>query len=518
MADDPTDGSTARSAARPTRRTSAGHVVGVDVGSQSVKAALLDPDGRTLATAGSPCTMAHPQAGWAEQDPADWERALGEAVRAVLATSGVRPTDVTHLGLACQVDGVVAVDDRHRPLRPAIIWLDRRADAEVDRLTHKVGAEAIFTTTGLAPDASHTAPKMMWLREHEPEVFGAARSLPPVAGYLLARLTGVLAQDHANASSSLVYDVTAGTWSDLLLEAAGLDEALLAPIRRSDEVAGQLLPAAAELLGLTTGCRVVVGTGDEHAATLGAGAARPGVIADVTGTAEPVCAVADPDLGGGVVLDPERMVETHAHSVPGRLLVENPGFVSGGSTLWLARSVLGTDQGEVFGLAADAPAGADGVIFLPALSGSMAPRWNERMRGTFTGLAMNHDGHHLARAVLEGCAFALRDVVDRLDALGVGGEVRVVGGGARSRLWLSIKAGVLGRPVRPVLAEEATALGAALLAGTAAGTFTDLDDAVARAVALAPTTVDPDPAVRERYDEAYARYRGLFDAVEGCTT
>ena len=147
----------------------------------------------------------------------------------------------------------------------------------------------------------------------------------------------------------------------------------------------------------------------------------------------------------------------------------------------------------------------------------MAPRWNEDMRGAFTGLAMNHDGSHLARAVLEGCAFALRDIVDRLDALGVGGEVRVVGGGARSRLWMEIKAGVLGRPVRAVLAQEATAAGAAFLAGTAAGTFSDLDDAVARAVEVAPATVDPDPQTRERYDEAYARYRGLFDAVEGCT-
>jgi xylulokinase len=493
--------------------TVAEYVIGVDVGSQSVKAALLDPDGATVVTAGRPCAMRHPQAGWAEQDPADWEDALAGAVRAVVEAGGVAPGEVTHLGLACQVDGVVAVDERLEPLRDAIIWLDRRAVDQTDALTGKVGEDALFMTTGLAPDASHTAPKMMWLRDHEPEIFRRTRSLPPVAGYLLARLTGVLAQDHANASSSLLYDVATGTWSDLLVEAAGLDTALLAPIRPSNEVAGELLPAAAELLGLHPGCRVIVGTGDEHAATLGAGAVGQGVIVDVTGTAEPVCAPAD-----AVVLDPGRLVETHAHAAPGRLLVENPGFVSGGSTKWLAESVLGVDQGAVFDLAARAPAGADGVIFLPALSGSMAPRWNENMRGSLTGLAMNHDGRHLARAVLEGCAFALRDIVDRLEHLGLGGEVRVVGGGARSRLWLEIKAGVLGRPVRPVLAEEATALGAALLAGTAAGTFRDLDDAVARAVELAPTTVDPDPAQLERYDAAYAQYRGLFDAVEGCTT
>ena len=491
----------------------AGHVIGVDVGSQSVKAALLDPDGRTVATAGRPCAMRHPQAGWAEQDPADWERALAGAVRAVVDAAGIRPAEVTHLGMACQVDGVVAVDEHHQPLREAIIWLDRRADAEVDALTDKVGADAIFSTTGLNPDASHTAPKMMWLRDHEPDVFRKARSLPPVAAYLLARLTGVLAQDAANASSTLLYDVTTGTWSGMLVEAAGLDPALLPSIRPSTEVAGGLLPAAAELLGLDARCQVVVGTGDEHAATLGAGAAGPGLVVDVTGTAEPVCAVADE-----VVLDPERVVETHAHSVPGRLLVENPGFVSGGSTLWLAQSVLHVDQGAVFDLAAQAPAGSGGVTFLPALSGSMTPRWNENMRGAFIGLAMNHDGRHLARAVLEGCAYALRDIVDRLDALGIAGEVRVVGGGGRSRLWLEIKAGVLGRPVRSVLAEEATALGAGILAGTAAGTFRDPDDAVTRAVEVAPTTVDPDPAVRDRYDEAYAQYRRLFDAVENATT
>ena len=490
-----------------------GHVIGIDVGSQSVKAALLDPDGATVATAGSPLVMRHPHAGWAEQDPTSWERALREAVRTVTAAARVRPGDVTHLGLACQVDGVVPVDEKFEPLRDAIIWLDRRAEAQVDVLTDAVGPDQIFELTGLNPDASHTAPKMMWLRDHEPDVFRAARSLPPVAGYLLARLTGVLAQDPANASSTLVYDVAAEAWSGLLLEAAGLDPALLPPIRPANEVAGELVPAAAELLGLHPGCRVIVGTGDEHAASLGAGAAGPGVIADVTGTAEPVTAAAD-----RVVLDPERLVETHAHAVPGRLLIENPGFVSGGSTLWLARNVLGADQGEVFDLAARAPAGCDGVTFLPALSGSMAPRWNERMRGAFTGLAMNHDGDHLARAVLEGCAFALRDIVDRLDALGIGGEVRVVGGGARSRLWLEIKAGVLGRPVRPVLAQEATATGAGLRAAPPAGTFRDCDDAAASAVELSPTTVDPDPATRERYEEAYARYRGLFDAVEGATT
>jgi xylulokinase len=200
-------------------------------------------------------------------------------------------------------------------------------------------------------------------------------------------------------------------------------------------------------------------------------------------------------------------------------LVENPGFVSGGSTKWLADNVLGVHQAVVFDLAAQAPAGSDGVLFIPALSGSMTPTWNAQMRGTFAGLAMSHASHSMARAVLEGCAFALRDIVERFAALGLGrDEIRVVGGGAASDTWMQIKADVTGRPVHRVLVKEATALGAALLAGVATGTFTDLSDAVNRSVTLADEPFTPNPANRARYDEDYGRYRKLYDAVEGALT
>jgi xylulokinase len=354
---------------------------------------------------------------------------------------------------------------------------------------------------------------MMWLRDNEPEVYGEARWLPAVGGYLAGWLTGEVVVDHANASSTLLYDVGAAAWSERLFEAAGIEAEMLPAVRDSTDVAGHLTPGAAERLGLTTECEVVVGTGDEHGAALAAGLLGPGPVADVTGTAEPVAAVAEE-----LTLDEEGLVETHAHAVPGTLLVENPGFVSGGSTLWLAQSVLRRPQAEVFSLAAEAPVGSDGVIFLPALSGAMSPRWNDGMRGAFAGLAMNHGDTHLARAVLEGCAFALRDVVDRLDDLGLAGEeVRVVGGGARSALWLQIKADVMNRPVRPVLAEEPTALGAAMLAAVAGGTFSDFDDAVARGVATATEEIAPDPDRAALYAERYAAYRRLYDGIEGCT-
>ncbi len=258
-------------------------------------------------------------------------------------------------------------------------------------------------------------------------------------------------------------------------------------------------------------CAVVVGTGDEHGACVGAGAIVPGLVADVTGTAEPVAVTA-----AGPVFDPEKVVETHAHAITGLLLVENPGFVSGGCTLWWGQTVLGADQAAMFAQAALAPPGSDGVLFLPALSGATVPRWNDRMRGVFAGLAMNHDRSHLARAVVEGCTFALRDVLRRMDALGLAGkEIRVVGGGARSDLWLQIKADITGRTVQPVLSAEPTAAGAAILAGVAAGTFADAADGVARTVRLAARAYQPDPLNRDVYAERYAQYLALYDAAEG---
>jgi xylulokinase len=243
---------------------------------------------------------------------------------------------------------------------------------------------------------------------------------------------------------------------------------------------------------------------------VGAGAIEPGLVADVTGTAEPVAVTAP-----GPVFDAERVVETHAHALSGLLLVENPGFVSGGCTLWCGENVLGTDQAGMFAHAARAVPGSDGVLFLPALSGATVPRWNDRMRGVFAGLSMNHGRAELARAVIEGCSFALRDVLGRMDAMGLSGEeIRVVGGGARSELWLQIKADVTGRQVQPVLSAEPTAAGAAILAGLAAGAFADAADAVARMVRLAPRSYHPDPRTRDVYAERYAQYRALYDGAE----
>jgi xylulokinase len=352
----------------------------------------------------------------------------------------------------------------------------------------------------------------MWLRDHEPDVYRSARWLASVGAYLNGWLTGETVHDHANASSSLLYDLEQRCWSDELVAAAGLDARHLPGIAPAHAVIGRLRAEAAEQLGLPAQTQVVTGTGDDHGAALGAGAVGPGVLVDVTGTAEPVAIPAT-----AVVIDDERLVETHAHAVDGTLLVENPGFVSGGSTRWLSE-ITGRSQGDLFTAAAEAPPGSDDVIFVPALSGSMAPRWDDDIRGCFARLGLGHGVPHLARAVLEGCAYALRDIVDRLDALGVGGEeIRVVGGGARSALWLQIKADVTGRPARRVLGDCATSTGAAMLAGVAAGAFADLETAVDACVELDATPVLPDAGTAAVYAESYAAYRSLFDAVQSWT-
>jgi xylulokinase len=487
-----------------------GCVIGVDVGSQSVKVVVADEDGTALASASAPCAMSHPAGGWAEQDPGQWRRALALAVKQARAKAGVDREAITMLGLGCQLDGLVALDAHLHPIRPAIIWLDRRATAQAQRLADAVGEPALVARTGLNPDASHTAPKAMWLRDHEPEHYRRARWLAPVGAHLNGWLTGEVVQDHANASSTLLYELEQRAFSDELVAHAGLDPELLPAIHPADAIVGRLRTEAAGELGLPTSCQVIVGTGDDHAAAVGAGALTPGVIVDVTGTAEPVAVPSRQP-----VLDEQRLLETHAHAVDGMLLVENPGFVSGGSTMWWA-AAQGIPQPELFGLAALAPPGSDGALFLPALSGCTAPRWNDRMRGCFAGLALTHDGAHLARAVLEGCAYALRDIVDRFQALNLAGEeIRVVGGGARSPLWLQIKADVTGRPVRPVLADCATSTGAAMLAGVANGSFAGLDEAAAASVELAAAAIEPDTRNTAVYEQAYRNYRALFDGVEG---
>ncbi len=488
------------------------YAIGCDVGSQSLKGILLDPDGVVVAQAAAAYEVGYPHPGWAQQDPLVWRGALGSVIGGLLGASSVAPSAVGTLGLASQVDGLVAIDADAEPLHPAIIWLDRRATDQTRALGRAIDAAEVRRITGLNTDASHVAAKILWLRDAHPDRFERAAGLLLPGSALVAWLTGERVVDHANASSTLLYDITTRAWSRRMLDAVGLDVDRVGTIHAAADIVGPLRQGAAHALGLTTATRVVVGTGDDHGAALGAGGIRPGIVVDITGTAEPVAVAATTP-----VIDETGLVETHGHADPRVWLVENPGFVSGGSVSWFAAAFgggLSPAELDAEAAATTGP-GADGVTVLPTLSGATAPRWNDQARGTISGLSLNHGRGHLFRALLEGCSFALRDIVDRLDAMGLAGdEIRVVGGGARSALWLQMKADVTGRVVRVLAADEATALGAAMLAGVGAGTFRDLDEAVDRLTVLEPAMYEPDRATAAAYDDAYGRYRRLFDAME----
>lgn len=495
------------------------YAIGCDIGSQSLKGILLAPDGRVVAQASAAYQVDYPHPGWAQQDARLWRDALAAVVRTCITRAGIPPRDVATIALASQVDGLVAVDaagdavvavDAAGTPVPAIIWLDRRATAQARHLRAALDPTRIRRLTGLNLDASHVAPKIMWLRDRHPDTYERAAGLLLPGSALVAWMTGERVVDHANASSTLLYDVTAQAWSPEMLRAADIDPARLGTIRPAATIVGPLLPRAAEALGLTTATTVMVGTGDEHGASLGAGGIAPGIVIDITGTAEPVCVAASTPA-----IDDDGIVETHGHADPRVWLVENPGFVSGGSISWFLDTVGGGSAATLDGEAAATAPGADGITFLPTLSGSTAPRWNDAARGVVAGLSLNHGRGHLFRSVLEGCTFALRDIVDRLDAMGLAGsEIRVVGGGARSPFWLQMKADVTGRTVRVLQTDESTAMGAAMLAAVGAGFVHDLDEAVERYVVVDDQHYEPDPTVRAAYDDAYGRYRRLFDAVE----
>lgn len=482
-------------------------VIGCDVGTSSSKAVALDQSGAVVARASMDQVLHHPHPGWAEQDATTWVDSLVHSIREVAAEVG--SGRVAAIGVSAQVDGVVAVDANDRPLAPAILWLDRRASAESATLAERWGAAPIRARTGINLDASHGAAKIAWFRGHGGPAADADAYLAPGA-YVAAWLCGVRVSDPAAASSMMLLDLATRTWATDLVADLGLEPRHLGAIAPAHAPAGTLRHEVAALLGLPPGVRVVTGTGDEFGACIGAGIMDPGIVGDITGTAEPVAAVATTPL-----LDPTGLVETHPHAAPDRWLLENPGFVSGGARRWLAESVLCVTPERATELAAQAPAGSDGLVFIPALGGAVTPRWNDRARGTFHGLRLGHDQRHLARAVLEGCAFALRDLVDRLDELGLAGErVRILGGGARDALWPSIKADVTGRVMERLAEPEATALGGAVLAAVGAGWYPDVASAAAASARIAPELAEPDPTRHAIYREAYARYRAIFDALE----
>jgi xylulokinase len=487
------------------------YVIGCDVGSQGTNTALYSASGELVASAYQGYDVSYPRPGWAEQDPDAWMQALHSTIARVLTAAPEGPSAVKGLSFGSQLDGMVVCDSRGRPLRPAMIWMDRRAEAEAAALAEEISPQDFYHHVGANLDSSHAAFKALWVQRRQPELFAKAARLMPPGSYVLQEAAGVSAVDYSNASSLALLDPRTRKWSEPILAATGIRSSMLPQLAPGTQAVGKVTRAFAEATGLPPDTQVVVGCGDEMAATLGAGVYAQGEVCDVVGTAEPVCAVsATPHE------DPTMLVECHPHADPDAWLLENPGFVSGGNLRWWRDQFCDTDDYElVTAQAAGVPAGAEGLVFLPCMQGAMAPEWNGAARGVFYGLTLAHTKGHLTRAVLEGSAFALRDILEAMRGAGL--EVKrltIVGGGAKGPLWRQIKADVTGLPVRVPVSIETTSTGAAILAAVGAGLCADVAEAAGTFVSYRPDEHIPDRARKEAYDEAYGRYRDVYFALK----
>ena len=458
-------------------------LVGLDVGTTGVKAIAITTGGEVVSSAEEGYPLMTPHPGWSEQDPEDWLRASEKA----LARLGVAAPRV---GLSGQMHGLVCLDEHDRVLRPAILWNDQRTGTECAEIEERVGLERLISLTGNRALPGFTAPKLLWLRRHEPDVYARIRRIMLPKDYVRFRLTGEWAIDAADASGTLLFDVAHRRWSDEVVSALDLPHEWLPPAHESTEIAG---------------------AGDQQAAALGVGVIGPGTVSVVLGTS-------------GVVLaslptyahDSQARVHAFCHAVPDTWEAMGVMLNAAGSLRWLRDAIApGTSFDELTAEASRWSPGVEGLTFLPYLQGERTPHADPDARGSFTGLSLRHDRGALVRAVLEGVAYGLRDSLELLRELGVEPvKGRVSGGGARSRLWLEIVASALGLPLELTVVEEGSAYGAALLAGVAGGVFADARAAV-EACVRAGETVEPNVDWAPAHEAGYARFRALYPALRG---
>jgi xylulokinase len=494
-------------------------LLGIDVGTGGTRAILIDSEGRILTSA----TVEHvpfvsPRTGWAEQDARDWWRAASAAVRAVLSSEGVRPEEIDAVGLSGQMHGAVLLDQRDEVVRPAIIWCDQRTEAQCSTLTDKVGADRLIELTCNPALTGFTLPKMLWVREHEPEIWRRVRTVLLPKDYVRLQLTGEKATDVADASGTLIFDVTRRKWSPEMLTAADIDEALLPRVYESPQVTGVVSAAGATATGLRAGTPVVAGAGDQAAGAVGMGIVRAGTISATIGTSGVVFAVTNRPS-----LDPQGRVHTFCHAIPGRWHVMGVTQAAGLSLRWFrdqfgAGAEDGRDPYErLTEEAASAPAGADGALWAPYLMGERTPHLDPNARGALVGLTASHTRAHVVRAILEGVAFSLRDTFEIFRELNVPVEtIRLGGGGARSSLWRQIQADVYDHEVEMVEAEEGAAYGAALLAGVGSGNWPSVDAACAAVVRVTQRVI-PVPANQQLIERQYQSFRRLYPALRSIT-
>jgi xylulokinase len=485
------------------------HVLGIDVSTTATKAILVDEAGRVVGIGGAEYPYAVPAPLWSEQDPRLWWDATVAAVRSVLASAGAAGDDVAAVGLTGQMHGSVLLDRDDEVLRPAILWNDQRTSAECDAIRSALGPERLVAITGNDALTGFTAPKLLWVRAHEPDVWDRVAHLLLPKDYVRLRLTGEHAVDKADGAGTLLFDLAARDWSPEILDALGIDPAWLPRALEGPAVSGAITSAAAEETGLRAGTPVVAGGGDQAANAVGVGAVDPGVVALSLGTSGVIFAATDRPL-----FDARGRIHAFCHAVPGRWHLMSVMLSAAGSLRWFRDAIApGAGYDALTGWAAEVSAGSDGLWFLPYLTGERSPYPDPLARGAFVGLTVRHDRRHLARAVLEGVAYGLRDGLDLVVAAGVPApsQIRASGGGTTSPLWRQILADVLDAEIAIMDTTEGAAYGAAVLAAVGAGWQPTVQAAVAAYVNATPAAA-PGPAAAV-YAERRQIYRELYPAL-----
>ena len=491
--------------------------LGIDVGTSGTKTLAMRTDGKILATATVEYPLSSPKPGWSEQDPEHWWQAAIRSVRAVLKLGKIKSADVAGIGLSGQMHGSVFLDSRGKVIRPAILWNDQRTSAECAEIESRAGGRAPLIELVANPALTgFTAPKILWLRKHEPRNYERVRQVLLPKDFVRFRLSGEFATELSDASGTLLLDVKNRRWSKTLLELLALDPAILPRVYESEEVSGVLSASEGKLLGLAAGVRVVGGGGDQAAGAVGNGIVRRGVVSATMGTSGVVFAHSD-----SVQYDPQGRLHTFCHAVRGKWHMMGVVLSAGGSLQWYRNQFA---QDEVAAArrqkvdpyelltkqASEAPPGSEGLFFLPYLTGERTPHADPFARGAWVGLSLRHGRPHVVRSILEGATYALRDSLEIIKQMHVPvKEVRLSGGGARSRLWRQLQADVYGVKAVTTNSFEGPAYGVALLAAAGTGAYGSIVEACQATIKVGETTT-PNAKSRRVYDASYPVYQKLY--------
>ena len=486
-------------------------LLGLDIGTGGSRAIVIGETGHIFASA----TVEHqpfasPQIGWAEQSPADWWRASSDAIQEVLAVDGVSADEIGAVSFSGQMHGSVLLDENDDVLRPALLWCDQRTAQECAEITERIGQQRLIELISNPAVTGFTLPKLLWVRANEPAVWERVRSVMLPKDYVRFRLTGEKAIDLADASGTLLLNVRGRAWSNEVLSELAIDSTLLPPLYESTDIVGQVSRAGAEATGLKEGTPVGAGAGDNAAGAIGMGIVAPGTVSVTIGTSGVVFVVTDKPT-----IDLKGRIHSLCHAIPNRWHMTGVTLAAGQSLKWFRENLgSGKSYDELTKEASTVRPGSDGAIWLPYLMGERTPHLDPNARAAFVGLSASHTIGHMARAVMEGVAFSLRDSLEIFREIGAPIDtIRLGGGGARSALWRQIQADVYGHPVETIEADEGAAFGAAILAGVGAGVWNSVDEACKGVIRVADRN-EPNPRSTTALNKNYEAYRILYGAIK----